>query len=87
VHEIAADPIARALAVGETLAAWSPTALRAGIGFAQEVRGRSWNDAGDLARLVRNEIFESADFQEGIRAFREKRKPKWPTLEYSADKI
>ena len=34
-----------------------------------------------------SEIFESDDFREGIQAFREKRKPKWPSLARAADKI
>jgi len=26
-------------------------------------------------------VFDGADFQEGLRAFREKREPKWPSIE------
>ena len=30
---------------------------------------------------VREELFQSPDFQEGLRAFKEKRAPKWPSIE------
>jgi len=45
------------------------------------VRGKEWDTAALIARRVRQEVFEGADFQEGLRAFREKREPKWPSLE------
>ena len=67
-HEIAA-------AIAEA----SPTAIQAGLAFVRDARGRSWEEAGDLARQMRNEVFRSADFQEGIRAFQEKRPPRWPS--------
>ena len=80
VHEIAPNAVDRGLEIAETIAGYSPTSIRSGMMFLQEARGRNWQDAGDLARMVRREIFESDDFLEGIRAFREKRKPKWPSL-------
>jgi enoyl-CoA hydratase/carnithine racemase len=50
------------------------------LSFVQQVRGLGWNEAGEIARRVRTEVFESADFREGISAFREKRVAKWPSL-------
>ncbi len=80
IHEIAPDADTRALEVAESIAAFSPTAIRAGMGFVHQVRGQDWDTAGQIARRVRNEVFQSQDFQEGIRAFREKRQPRWPSL-------
>lgn len=79
-HEVAPDPAGRAAAVAESVASWSPTAIRSGMSFVQQVRDRTWTDAGSIARLIRGEVFESDDFREGIEAFRGKRKPKWPSL-------
>jgi enoyl-CoA hydratase/carnithine racemase len=80
VHEISADPAARALEVAGTLAESSPSAIQSGLRCVQEVRGKDWKLAGEIAQRARREIFETADFQEGIRAFREKRKPQWPSI-------
>jgi enoyl-CoA hydratase/carnithine racemase len=61
------------------------------LSFVQEARNKDWETAGLIARRVREEVFQSGDFQEGVRAFREKRKPKWPSLgeknAYPADKL
>jgi enoyl-CoA hydratase/carnithine racemase len=81
VHEIAADPNARAMEIAEGLANSSPTALRSGLDFVHEVRNKDWETAGTIAHRIRDELFRSADFQEGIRAFREKRPPRWPSAE------
>ena len=80
VHEVAEDADEQALALAEGIAAASPTAILNGLAFVREARGRSWQQAGEIARRVRNEMFESADFREGLAAFREKRSPKWPSL-------
>ncbi len=85
VHEIASNSLNRASEVAEMIAGYSPTSIRSGMMFLQEARDRSWKDAGELARMVRREVFESDDFLEGIQAFREKRKPKWPSLAGAAD--
>jgi enoyl-CoA hydratase/carnithine racemase len=81
IHEIAADCDQRAMDIAEGLSSSSPTAIRSGLDFVQEVRGKEWGTAGLVARRVREEVFASADFQEGVRAFREKRQPKWPSIE------
>jgi enoyl-CoA hydratase/carnithine racemase len=85
VHEVAADAAGRAAAIAEAVASGSPTAIRSGMSFVQQVRDRSWTDAGEIARLVRGEVFNSEDFREGIEAFRAKRKPIWPSLRPAAD--
>jgi enoyl-CoA hydratase/carnithine racemase len=78
VHEVA--PPARAVEIADALAAASPTAIRNGMTFVQQVRDRGWTESGEVARVIRGEVFESPDFREGIQAFREKRKPNWPSL-------
>ena len=81
VHEITHDLDAVAMELAAAVAAFSPTAIRRGLMSVQETRGKDWETAGAIARRIRNEVFESPDFQEGIRAFRERRVPRWPSLE------
>jgi enoyl-CoA hydratase/carnithine racemase len=73
VHEVAADARSRALEIAEAMAGWSPTAIRTGLEFLREARGKDWADAGRIAARMRNEVFESEYFREAVRAFREKR--------------
>lgn len=80
VQEVVEDPKARAMEIAGIVAGNSPTAIRSGLDFVQEVRGQDWEKAGIIARRVRDELFKSADFYEGVRAFREKRQPKWPSV-------
>jgi enoyl-CoA hydratase/carnithine racemase len=71
----------RATALAETIAAFSPEAIRRGMAFVRESRGLEWSSAGALAKAAREEAFRSADFNEGVRAFKEKRTPRWPSAE------
>jgi len=80
VHEVAPGAEKRALEVAETVANFSPSAIHNGLSFVQEVRGMDWKEAGSVARRVRDWVFTGPDFQEGVRAFREKRSPRWPSL-------
>jgi enoyl-CoA hydratase/carnithine racemase len=68
----------RAGEIAAEAAAASPEAMRAGLRFVAETRGLNWEQAGESARQFRQELFRTRDFAEGIRAFREKRKPRWP---------
>ena len=79
VHHVV-EPAAlmqRAQKIAGAIAQASPTAIQAGLAFVRDARGKSWEEAGDLARQMRNEGFRSSDFQECIRAFQEKRPPRW----------
>lgn len=80
VHEIASDALGRAMQVAESVASFSPTAIHNGLSFVEEVRGMGWEDAGRVARRIRDWVFTTPDFQEGLRAFQEKRPPRWPSI-------
>jgi enoyl-CoA hydratase/carnithine racemase len=80
IQEVAADAPARAHEIALALSEASPTAIQNGLSFVQQVRGMGWDKAGEVARMVREDVFSSEDFAEGIRAFLEKRTPKWPSL-------
>ncbi len=80
VHEVAADVQTRAMEVAQSVATFSPSAIHNGLSFVQEVRGMGWEEAGRVARRVRDWVFTGSDFQEGLRAFREKRSPRWPSI-------
>jgi enoyl-CoA hydratase/carnithine racemase len=82
VHRVVArdDLAAQAEEIAAGIAESSPTAVRSGLAFVRDARGKNWEEAGELARRMRDEVFRSADFEEGIRAFLGKRQPAWPSL-------
>lgn len=84
-HQVVDDAVERASEVAETVAGYSPSSIRTGMLFVQDLQDRGWKHAAEMARLVRKDVFESDDFLEGIRAFREKRAARWPSLEKAPD--
>jgi enoyl-CoA hydratase/carnithine racemase len=82
VHHVVApdDLLTCAQQIAEGVASASPTAMASGLAFVRDARGLAWDQNGALARERRGGVFRSADFEEGIKAFQEKRPPKWPSL-------
>lgn len=81
IHQIvpAADLDARAAEAASGAANSSAEAVRTGLLFVTETRGSNWERGGKIAWEYREQLFRSADFAEGIRAFHEKRRPDWPS--------
>ena len=80
IHQIAADPEERAAEVARAIAGFSPTAIQRGLEYVREASGKDGETAGEIARRIRGAVLGSRDFEEGLRAFREKRAPRWPSL-------
>lgn len=82
VHRVcpATEAADRAHAIACDLAKASPAAIAAGMRYWRESRDKSWKEAGELAGLLRQKLFESGDLREGYAAFKEKREPHWPSL-------
>lgn len=82
VHEItpAIELDDRATAIADQLAHWSPETVARGLDFVRHTADMSLGDAGRVAAMMRTENFASADFAEGVLAYREKRKPNWPSV-------
>ncbi|MBI1897400.1 MAG: enoyl-CoA hydratase/isomerase family protein [Acidobacteria bacterium] len=82
IHEIA-PPFEyddRAFAIAAHLADSSADAIRSGLRFVRETRGLDSQATAEIAARFRRAIFASADFREGVEAFRAKRKPRWPSV-------
>jgi enoyl-CoA hydratase/carnithine racemase len=73
IHELSTDPAARAADVARQIAASSHTAIRKGLGYVHEARTLNPSEAAARARAARQEVFDSPDFQAGLRAFHERR--------------
>ncbi|HEX4749003.1 MAG TPA: enoyl-CoA hydratase/isomerase family protein [Bryobacteraceae bacterium] len=70
----------RAQGVARDVAKGSPAAIAAGLEYYHRSRGKSWEEAGDLAAQLRVKVMESDDIREGFDAFRQRREPQWPSM-------
>lgn len=76
VHEVAAAPAARAATIARQIGASSPVAIRKGLSYVHEARILNASQAAARARAARQEVFDSPEFQEGLRAFHQGRPPR-----------
>ena len=72
---------AKAAHIAGSLAGASPEAVRRGLTLVNQSREFGPAETARLALSLRDRLFRSEDYQEGVRAFREKRAPRWPSLE------
>lgn len=86
VHQVchAGEVADRGQALARELAKASPTAMAAGMRYFRDSRGKTWQEAGELASRLRCEVMQGSDFQEGYAAFKEKRDPHWPSMSANA---
>ena len=79
VHEVCppAETFERAELLAREIGNASPLAIAAGMRYVRDSRGKSFEEAGQLAASLRDVLMQSADFQEGVAAFKERREPRW----------
>ena len=74
------EALERAKSIAQELARHSPIAIAAGMEYVQYSREKTSKEAGELARALRVKVMREDDFKEGVKAFKEKREPRWPSM-------
>ena len=81
VTEIDSDPLTRGFERAAKLSGLSPDATVSGLDYVNRTRELDWREAAPVARQMRTDLMATGDFEEGVRAFLEKREPAWPSLQ------
>lgn len=82
VHQLCHDDEVRDRAgvVARELAKSSPEAIEHGMRYVRDARGHTWDEKGQIASRLREELMQGGDYKEGVQAFKERRHPCWPSL-------
>ncbi len=82
IHQVVApaEVESAAMQMAQQLSESSAAAMRSGLEYTQEIRGKTWAEASNLGRRIREQMLQSGDFEEGVAAFRGKRTPIWPSI-------
>ncbi len=75
VTEIAGDPLARATEIAATVAAYSRSAVSAGLAYSRAIRNLPWPDAGRLGQTTRAALMSHPDFKNAAAAFLARKTP------------
>lgn len=69
VHEIAADPIAKASEVAHQIASYDTRAVAHGLDYVNEARDAGWDEAGAIGSRIRAEALQNPAFHRAVHAF------------------
>lgn len=69
----------RGEALGQQLANGPTETIARGLRFSRELRGLRPKEAMQVSLVRRAEQYRSLEYEEGLKAFREKRAPRWPS--------
>jgi enoyl-CoA hydratase/carnithine racemase len=75
----------RASALAHTIAGHSAAVTAFGLAYVNQARALPPDQAGRLASALRTQVFQHPDYAEGVAAFKEKRRPEWPSRKGEAD--
>jgi enoyl-CoA hydratase/carnithine racemase len=71
VHHVTpqSETLDKAMEIAETVAAYSAPAIRGGLTFVKEIRGRSLAEAGHIGRQIREQVFRTPEFRQSVEGF------------------
>jgi enoyl-CoA hydratase/carnithine racemase len=71
VHHVThpGEALGKAMEIAEVVAAYSPPAIRGGLMFVKEIRGRSAAEAGQIGRQIREQVFRTPEFRQSVEGF------------------